>query len=486
MTTQGAKVILDVPANSKAIVPSIKKARDQGVIVIALDTPPEPQDAVDALFATDNLKAGELIGQYAKAKAEEMGITPKIAMLDLAPGISVGQLRHDGFLKGFGIKEGDPQIVGAAPTEGDRAKGQAAMESLLQKDSGINIIYSINEPSGFGGANALKAAGKDPEGLHPRLRRRWLRGDQEGHQDRRHRRHLAAVPAEDGGAGRGEGRGGRARRREALGLRRHRRRADHRPAGEGRRGQGRRLRRGELLGLVRPAAGPRERGRPRSRVPAERTHSMTQPQAQTAGAGGEGGGQSAPPTSGGGEGRAIPKVSGDRVAQLGPLIALLLACAFFTTQSDRFLDPANFSLIIQQVMVVGTLAIGQTLIILTAGIDLSCGTAMALGSIVMTKMAVDNDVPPMLAILLGVLTCMAVGFINGGLVVGLAMPPFIVTLGTFSICYALDAHLLQGRDDHGPPERHDQARRDVLDRRHGDDLRIAGDAGVCSRSSGSC
>jgi fructose transport system substrate-binding protein len=163
MTTQGAKVILDVPADSKAIVPAIKKARDAGVIVIALDTPTEPQDAVDALFATDNLKAGELIGKYAAAKAKEMGIKPKIAMLDLAPGISVGQLRHDGFLKGFGIEEGDPQIVGAAPTEGNTAKGQAAMESLLQKDSGINIIYSINEPSGFGGATALKAAGKDPK-----------------------------------------------------------------------------------------------------------------------------------------------------------------------------------------------------------------------------------------------------------------------------------------------------------------------------------
>ena len=163
MTTQGAKVILDVPADSKAIVPAIKKARDAGVLVIALDTPTEPQDAADALFATDNLKAGELIGQYAKAKAEEMGITPKIAMLDLAPGISVGQLRHDGFLKGFGIKEGDPQIIGAAPTLGDTAKGQAAMETLLQKDPDINIIYSINEPSGFGGANALKAAGKDPK-----------------------------------------------------------------------------------------------------------------------------------------------------------------------------------------------------------------------------------------------------------------------------------------------------------------------------------
>ena len=163
MTTQGAKTILLVPADSKAVVPAIKKARDAGVTVIALDTPTEPQDAADALFATDNLKAGELIGQYAKAKADEMGIEPKIAMLDLAPGISVGQLRHDGFLKGFGIEEGDSSIIGAAPTLGDTAKGQAAMETLLQKDPDINIIYSINEPSGFGGANALKAAGKDPK-----------------------------------------------------------------------------------------------------------------------------------------------------------------------------------------------------------------------------------------------------------------------------------------------------------------------------------
>jgi fructose transport system permease protein len=162
---------------------------------------------------------------------------------------------------------------------------------------------------------------------------------------------------------------------------------------------------------------------------------MTQPQAQTAGAGGEGG-QAAPP-EGEKSGRAVPKVSGDRVAQLGPLIALVLACIFFATQSGQFLEPTNFSLIIQQVMVVGTLAIGQTLIILTAGIDLSCGTAMALGSIVMTKLAVSSDVPPLIAILLGVATCAAIGFINGGLVVGLALPPFIVTLGTFSICLAL-------------------------------------------------
>ena len=99
----------------------------------------------------------------------------------------------------------------------------------------------------------------------------------------------------------------------------------------------------------------------------------------------------------------------------------MLACIFFTTQSEQFLDPANFSLIIQQVMVVGTLAIGQTLIILTAGIDLSCGTAMALGSIVMTKLATDSGVPPLIAILLGVATCALIGFVNGGLVVGLSL-----------------------------------------------------------------
>jgi len=97
----------------------------------------------------------------------------------------------------------------------------------------------------------------------------------------------------------------------------------------------------------------------------------------------------------------------------------------------------NFSLIIQQVMVIGTLAIGQTLIILTAGIDLSCGTVMAFGSIVMTKMAVDNNVPPVLAILLGILACAAFGFLNGALVTRLRLPAFIVTLGTFNIAYAL-------------------------------------------------
>src|SRR4051812_31294564 len=77
--------------------------------------------------------------------------------------------------------------------------------------------------------------------------------------------------------------------------------------------------------------------------------------------------------------------SGSTLSSIGPLLALLLAAAYFTTRTDRFLTGPNLSLVVQQSMVVGVLAIGQTLIILTAGIDLSCGAVMALGGIVMTR-----------------------------------------------------------------------------------------------------
>jgi len=125
------------------------------------------------------------------------------------------------------------------------------------------------------------------------------------------------------------------------------------------------------------------------------------------------------------------------IATLGPLIALVLAVAFFATQSDRFLSVQNFSLILQQVMVVGTIAIGQTLIILTAGIDLSCGMVMALGGIVMTKLAVVSGMNPTLAIVCGLLACMAFGLVNGLLVTRIKLPPFIVTLGTMNIAFAI-------------------------------------------------
>jgi fructose transport system permease protein len=122
---------------------------------------------------------------------------------------------------------------------------------------------------------------------------------------------------------------------------------------------------------------------------------------------------------------------------VGPFIALLLAMAFFTVKSDNFLQGQNLSLVLQQVMVVGVLAIGQTFVILTAGIDLSCGTVMAFGQIVMTKLAVANGVDPLLAIGLGILACVGFGLLNGSLVTGIRLPAFIVTLGTLNIAFAL-------------------------------------------------
>ncbi|MFN8573314.1 MAG: ABC transporter permease [Gemmatimonadaceae bacterium] len=123
--------------------------------------------------------------------------------------------------------------------------------------------------------------------------------------------------------------------------------------------------------------------------------------------------------------------------QLGPAIALVAAAAFFATRSDRFLTGENLSLVLQQVMVVGVLAIGETLIILTAGVDLSCGMVMALGSIVMAKLAATAGVPVGLAVLAGVGITAGFGLVNGLLVTRLKLPPFIVTLGTLNIAFAV-------------------------------------------------
>ena len=125
------------------------------------------------------------------------------------------------------------------------------------------------------------------------------------------------------------------------------------------------------------------------------------------------------------------------ISTSGPVLALLLACGFFASQTDRFLTGQNFSLILQQVMVVGVIAIGQTLVILTAGIDLSCGMVMALGSIVMAKAAVDHAMNPYAAIACGLLVTMAFGFLNGGLITFIRLPAFIVTLGTLNIAFAI-------------------------------------------------
>ena len=170
MVNAGAKGILITPSDTKAIVPSIQKARDKGVVVIALDTATEPQSAVDALFATNNFNAGLLIGQWAKAAMA--GKTPKIATLDLQPGITVGAQRHNGFLQGYGLGTADPnssdlitapEVVCSQDTHGDQTEGQTAMENCLSKNPDINLVYTINEPAAFGAYQAIKAAGKDKD-----------------------------------------------------------------------------------------------------------------------------------------------------------------------------------------------------------------------------------------------------------------------------------------------------------------------------------
>ena len=167
MIAGGAKTILITPSDSKAIVPAIKKAQAQGVMFIALDSPADPMEATDALFATDNYKAGVLIGQYAKAAMA--GKPAKIATLDLFPGHPVGAQRHNGFMSGYGLKAADAksnelsksaEIVCMADSFGDQAKGQTAMENCLQKNPDINLVYTINEPAAAGAFQAMKAAGK--------------------------------------------------------------------------------------------------------------------------------------------------------------------------------------------------------------------------------------------------------------------------------------------------------------------------------------
>ncbi|MEV4163416.1 ABC transporter permease [Nonomuraea dietziae] len=134
----------------------------------------------------------------------------------------------------------------------------------------------------------------------------------------------------------------------------------------------------------------------------------------------------------------------------GPLAALVIACVFFSLNSPQFLTGGNFSLIIQQVMVVGTLAIGQTLIILTGGIDLSNGAIMAFGGIVMAKLALS--MPPLLAIAAGLAVCALFGLVNGMLVTRISLPPFIVTLGMLNVVFALTHIYSQDQTVTGLPD----------------------------------
>jgi fructose transport system substrate-binding protein len=171
MIAAGAKGFAIVPSDSSAIVPTIQKARDAGLMVIVLDTPLDPIDAADATFATDNFKAGELIGQWAKGTLGDKAADASIVFLDLATNQpTVDYLRDQGFMQGFGIElndpkrwgdENDPRICTHEISEGDAAKGRTAMENALQKCPDVNLVYTINEPAAAGAWEALKAVGKD-------------------------------------------------------------------------------------------------------------------------------------------------------------------------------------------------------------------------------------------------------------------------------------------------------------------------------------
>lgn len=169
----GAKGILMTASDTKGIVPAVQKAREAGLLVIALDTPLDPMDAADATFATDNFLAGELIGKWAAASLGDAAKDAKIAMLNLdVSQPSVDVLRNQGFLQGFGIELGDKakwgdetdaRIVGHDLTQGNEEGGRKAMESLLAKDPTINVVYTINEPAAAGAYEALKAIGREKD-----------------------------------------------------------------------------------------------------------------------------------------------------------------------------------------------------------------------------------------------------------------------------------------------------------------------------------
>lgn len=182
--SKGDKGILITP-NGPSVVDALKKARDAGLFVIALDTPPDPADAVDITFATDNFAAGELIGKWTAAQLD--GKKATIALLDLFDDkvVSVDYNRDQGFLTGLGVDTADPkkngdeaktgkytggkggeyEIVGNQASQGAEDGGRTAMETLLSSNPDINVVYTINEPAAAGAFEALKSAGKEKDVL---------------------------------------------------------------------------------------------------------------------------------------------------------------------------------------------------------------------------------------------------------------------------------------------------------------------------------
>ncbi|MCH2077559.1 MAG: substrate-binding domain-containing protein [Rhodobacteraceae bacterium] len=166
----GASGILLTASDTSSIVPAVQQARDAGLLVIALDTPLSPIDAADATFATDNFLAGELIGKWAAGTYGSDLSTAKIGMMNInVSQPTVGVLRNQGFLQGFGIDLADPakwgdesdgRIVNNEVTNANEEGGRKSMENLLTMDAGTNVLYTINEPAAAGAHETLKDFGK--------------------------------------------------------------------------------------------------------------------------------------------------------------------------------------------------------------------------------------------------------------------------------------------------------------------------------------
>ncbi|MET8829047.1 substrate-binding domain-containing protein [Streptomyces sp. NPDC004610] len=157
MIAAKVKAIVVTPANSTALNGVLKRARDNGILVLDVNSPLDPVSTADGTYATDNLAAGKLIGAWAKASSPA---DPQIAMLDfdLTDGPASG--RHDGFLSGYGITMDSPLVAGSALTQGTVDTGQSAMENLLSAHPGINVVYTINEPVAQGAYTAVENKGR--------------------------------------------------------------------------------------------------------------------------------------------------------------------------------------------------------------------------------------------------------------------------------------------------------------------------------------
>ncbi|WP_406691333.1 substrate-binding domain-containing protein [Saccharopolyspora sp. ID03-671] len=154
---QGVSTILITPNSSTGVNDALARARQAGILVIALDTATEPPDAVDATIATDNFEAGRLQGAYAKAALGDR--PPKVLMIDGTAGSSVSTLRHQGFLVGMGLAEGAPEIRGTTNANGDQSLAQQGAENLLARSSDITAVHTMNEPTARGVHAALQSRG---------------------------------------------------------------------------------------------------------------------------------------------------------------------------------------------------------------------------------------------------------------------------------------------------------------------------------------